>query len=58
MSNLLFVIGVVIVIFTGASVLCATASSLGEMIVYRAMQGFCGGAITPGLSFAVVISAS
>src|SRR4051812_42014104 len=33
--------------FTGASVLCATATSLGEMIVYRAMQGFCGGAITP-----------
>jgi MFS transporter, DHA2 family, multidrug resistance protein len=33
--------------FTGASVLCATATSLGEMILYRAMQGFCGGAITP-----------
>ena len=33
--------------FTGASVLCATATSLGEMIVYRAMQGFFGGAITP-----------
>jgi DHA2 family multidrug resistance protein len=33
--------------FTGASVLCATATSLGEMIAYRAMQGFCGGAITP-----------
>src|ERR1051326_4846219 len=33
--------------FTGASVLCATATSLGEMIVFRAMQGFCGGAITP-----------
>jgi DHA2 family multidrug resistance protein len=33
--------------FTGASVLCATAASLGQMIVYRAMQGFCGGAITP-----------
>jgi DHA2 family multidrug resistance protein len=33
--------------FTGASVLCATASSLGQMIVYRAMQGFCGGAMTP-----------
>jgi hypothetical protein len=32
--------------FTGASVLCATASSLGQMIVYRAMQGFCGGAMT------------
>src|SRR5215204_5882584 len=33
--------------FTGASVLCATATSLGEMILYRAMQGFFGGAITP-----------
>jgi DHA2 family multidrug resistance protein len=33
--------------FTGASVLCATATSLGEMILYRAMQGSCGGAITP-----------
>src|SRR5256714_6459187 len=33
--------------FTGASVLCATATSLGEMILYRAMQGFCGGAMTP-----------
>jgi MFS transporter, DHA2 family, multidrug resistance protein len=33
--------------FTGASVLCATASSLSQMIAYRAMQGFCGGAMTP-----------
>src|SRR6266436_1772875 len=33
--------------FTGASVLCATASSLGQMIVYRAMQGFSGGAMMP-----------
>jgi MFS transporter, DHA2 family, multidrug resistance protein len=39
--------------FTGASVLCATATSLGQMILYRAMQGFCGGAITP-LVFPVV----
>src|SRR5438046_6553038 len=35
--------------FTGASALCATATSLGQMILYRAMQGFCGGAITPGV---------
>src|SRR5437763_6626130 len=35
--------------FTGASVLCATATSLGQMILYRAMQAFCGGAITPGV---------
>jgi MFS transporter, DHA2 family, multidrug resistance protein len=33
--------------FTVASVLCATATSLSEMILYRALQGFCGGAITP-----------
>ena len=35
--------------FTGASGLCATATSLGQMILYRAMQGFCGGAITPSV---------
>ena len=35
--------------FTVASALCATASSLGEMILYRAMQGFCGGAIAPAV---------
>jgi DHA2 family multidrug resistance protein len=39
--------------FTSASALCATATSLDQMIVYRAMQGFCGGAITP-LVFPVV----
>src|SRR2546423_14424136 len=33
--------------FTGASALCATATSLGQMILYRAMQGFCGGGLTP-----------
>src|SRR5215472_3361393 len=33
--------------FTGTSALCATATSLGQMIAYRAMQGFCGGAMTP-----------
>jgi DHA2 family multidrug resistance protein len=35
--------------FTVASVLCATATSLGEMILFRAMQGFCGGAIAPAV---------
>jgi len=35
--------------FTGASALCATATSLGQMIVFRALQGFCGGAITPSV---------
>src|SRR6202158_1483644 len=39
--------------FTGASALCATATSLGLMIVYRAMQGFSGGAMMP-LVFPVV----
>jgi MFS transporter, DHA2 family, multidrug resistance protein len=33
--------------FTGASALCATATSLNQMILYRAMQGACGGAMTP-----------
>ena len=35
--------------FTAASALCATATTLGQMIIYRAMQGFCGGAITPSV---------
>jgi MFS transporter, DHA2 family, multidrug resistance protein len=35
--------------FTGASALCATATSLGQMILYRALQGFSGGAITPSV---------
>jgi MFS transporter, DHA2 family, multidrug resistance protein len=35
--------------FTTASALCATATSLNQMIAYRAMQGFCGGAITPSV---------
>ena len=39
--------------FTAASALCATATSLDQMILYRALQGACGGAITP-LVFPVV----
>jgi len=39
--------------FTGASALCATATSLSQMIVYRAMQGFSGGAMMP-LVFPVI----
>src|SRR5215831_16952697 len=35
--------------FTAASALCATATSLPQMIVYRALQGFSGGAITPSV---------
>src|SRR5215467_7435630 len=33
--------------FTGASAMCATATSLGQMTLYRAVQGCCGGAMTP-----------
>jgi len=44
-TRILFVVAAIG--FTGSSVLCATATSLGQMIVFRAMQGFCGGAITP-----------
>ena len=39
--------------FTGASALCASATSLGQMIVFRAMQGFSGGAMMP-LVFPVI----
>jgi MFS transporter, DHA2 family, multidrug resistance protein len=35
--------------FTAASGLCATATSLSQMILYRAMQGFSGGAMTPAV---------
>ena len=35
--------------FTAASALCATATSLSQMIFYRALQGFSGGAITPSV---------
>ena len=35
--------------FTVFSALCATATSLGEMILYRAMQGFSGGAMIPSV---------
>lgn len=33
--------------FTAASLLCATATSIEQMIVYRALQGFLGGAMIP-----------
>ena len=46
-TRLLFVTA--ILGFTAASALCATATSLSQMIVFRAMQGFCGGAITPSV---------
>lgn len=33
--------------FTLASILCATATTIDEMIVYRALQGFIGGGMIP-----------
>src|ERR1700724_1960381 len=33
--------------FTAASFLCGTASSINEMIVWRAIQGFIGGGMIP-----------
>jgi DHA2 family multidrug resistance protein len=41
--------------FTAASVLCATATSIDQMIVYRALQGFIGGGMIPSV-FAVAFS--
>jgi DHA2 family multidrug resistance protein len=35
--------------FTAASALCATATSLAQMVLYRALQGLCGGAIAPAV---------
>lgn len=35
--------------FTLASILCATAGSINEMIVYRAIQGFIGGGMIPSV---------
>ena len=35
--------------FTIASVLCATSSSINEMILWRALQGFIGGGMIPGV---------
>ncbi|WP_317993647.1 DHA2 family efflux MFS transporter permease subunit [Bartonella gliris] len=41
--------------FTITSVLCATATSIEEMIVYRALQGFIGGGIIPSVFVASYI---
>lgn len=35
--------------FTVASILCATSSSINEMILWRAVQGFIGGGMIPGV---------
>ncbi len=40
--------------FLATSLLCAHAWSLNSMIVFRALQGFCGGALIP-LSFRLII---
>ncbi len=41
--------------FTLASALCATATSIDQMIIYRAFQGFIGGGMIPSV-FAVAFS--
>jgi len=41
--------------FTIASVLCATATTIDQMIAYRALQGFIGGGMIPSV-FAVAFS--
>ncbi|WP_273720930.1 MULTISPECIES: DHA2 family efflux MFS transporter permease subunit [unclassified Bartonella] len=41
--------------FTITSILCATATSIEEMIVYRALQGFIGGGIIPSVFVASYI---
>lgn len=41
--------------FTVASALCATATTIDQMIVYRALQGFIGGGMIPSV-FAVAFS--
>ncbi|MDV7143426.1 DHA2 family efflux MFS transporter permease subunit [Tropicimonas sp. TH_r6] len=35
--------------FAGASLLCATASNIDQMILYRALQGFIGGGMIPAV---------
>ncbi len=35
--------------FTMASIMCATSSSINEMILWRAVQGFIGGGMIPGV---------
>jgi MFS transporter, DHA2 family, multidrug resistance protein len=44
-----------VVLFLVFSVLCGQASSLGEMIVLRALQGFSGGVMIP-LAFTIVMT--
>jgi DHA2 family multidrug resistance protein len=44
-----------VALFLVFSVLCGQAHSLGEMIVFRALQGFSGGVMIP-LAFTIIIS--
>ena len=41
--------------FTLASILCATATSMSEMIVYRAVQGFLGGGMIPSIYSSMIM---
>src|SRR5712664_2898853 len=43
------------VLFLLFSVACASAQNLGQMIVLRAFQGFCGGVLIP-LSFTIILT--
>ena len=41
--------------FTLASVLCSTAWDIRSMIVFRALQGLCGGSLIPTAFTGVVV---
>ncbi|MGK2284922.1 DHA2 family efflux MFS transporter permease subunit [Pedomonas sp. V897] len=41
--------------FTLASILCATATSMEEMILYRAIQGFLGGGMIPSIYASMIL---
>ncbi|WP_315971403.1 MFS transporter [Paenibacillus sp. N3.4] len=49
--KLFFIIG--IVVFMIGSALCGTATSMTELIIYRAIQGIGGGALMP-ITFAII----
>lgn len=41
--------------FTFASLLCATATTMEEMIIYRAIQGFLGGGMIPSIYSSMIL---
>lgn len=41
--------------FTLASILCATATTMSEMIIYRAIQGFVGGGMIPSIYASMIL---